>query len=64
MNLGGLSLTEPVEVLIRGGEGVIFVEGADFSGALISCGNWTHLPLLCGATGSLLLLLCQLPIVV
>lgn len=58
-----ISLTESVEVLVGGGEGVVFVEGADFSGALISCGDRTHLPLLGGAAGSLLLLLCQLPIV-
>lgn len=58
------SLTESVEVLIGGGEGVILVKGADFGGALVSCCYWPHLSLLGGAAGSLLLLLCQLPVVV
>lgn len=57
-------LTESIEVLIGGGEGVILVKGADFGGALVSCGYWPHLSLLGGAAGSLLLLLCQLPVVV
>lgn len=58
------SLTESVEVLVRGGEGVILVKGADFGGALIGHGHRSHLPLLGGAVGRLLLLLCQLPVVV
>lgn len=54
-------LTEAVEVLVGGGEGVVFVQGADFGGALIRCGDRSHLPLLSGAAGRLFLLFRQLP---
>lgn len=40
------------------------MKGADFGGALVSCGYWPHLSLLGGAAGRLLLLLRQLPVVV
>lgn len=63
-NLQRSQLTESVEFLVGGGERVVFVQRADFSGALISRGHRTHLPLLGGAAGRLLLLLCQLPVVV
>lgn len=58
-----LRLTEAVEVLAGGGEGVVLVQGADLGGALICCGDGAHLPLLGGAAGRLLLLLCQFPTV-
>lgn len=55
-------LTESVEVLAGGGEGVILVQRADFGGALVGRVDRPHLPLLSGATHRLLVLLGQLPV--
>lgn len=56
-------LTEAVEVLGAGGEGVVLVEGADFARALVRSPHRAHLPL-GAAAGGLLLLFRKLPSII